>query len=82
MPPAAPLPPLWVVPLTASDAPTNPAPPKPTLSPLALKCPAPTAVPPSPSVLHPDPPIPIRAPPLMPSMPLSKPPPANVGKPP
>ncbi|KAG5718612.1 hypothetical protein E4T56_gene16571 [Termitomyces sp. T112] len=81
-PPATPLPLLWVVPPAASNAPTNPAPPTPTPSPLALRCPTPTAVPSSPSVPHPDPPLPIGAPPLTLSTPSSKPPPADIGKPP
>ncbi|KAG5334167.1 hypothetical protein C0989_004220 [Termitomyces sp. Mn162] len=80
-PHAAPLPPPWVVPPAVSDTPTNPAPPMPALLPLTSRCPTPTVVPPSPSVPHPDPPLPVRAPPLMLSMPSSKPPPADVGKP-
>ncbi|KAG5724324.1 hypothetical protein E4T56_gene16013 [Termitomyces sp. T112] len=81
MPPAAPPPPPWVIPPAVSDAPTNPTPPMPTPSPLAPKCPTPTAAPLSPSVLCPDPPISVRAPPLMLSMLSSKPPPADIGKP-
>ncbi|KAG5350802.1 hypothetical protein C0989_009231 [Termitomyces sp. Mn162] len=80
MPPAALPPPLQVISPTASDAPTNSAPPTPAPSLLALRCSAPAAVPPSLSVPHPDPPLPIGAPPLMLSTLLSKPPPANVGK--
>ncbi|KAG5352426.1 hypothetical protein C0989_002390 [Termitomyces sp. Mn162] len=78
----APPPSPWATPPTASDAPASPAPLTLALSPLALKCSAPAPTPPSPPMLHPDPPLPIRAPPPMLSTPSLKPPPANIGKPP
>ncbi|KAG5725080.1 hypothetical protein E4T56_gene10254 [Termitomyces sp. T112] len=76
-----PLPPPWAAPPTVPDAPASPVPPTLALAPHTLRCSTPTLTPPSLPALHFNPPLPIKAPLPMPSMPPLAPPPACEGRP-